>query len=239
MKVVAFALFGNQEIYNCGAIANARLVNTIYPGWVGVFFVGPSVQEDTKEALRQLGSQVYEISGPETMSATLWRFRAALIPGVERIVFRDCDSRLTQRERECVSQWELSKRSLHIIRDHPWHTASILAGMWGVFGKRAIVLVADLEDEVHQISDVYGVDQELLALKIYPKLVADSITHDAIYNFEKNTIRPPKRIGLEFIGERIDCSGGFDLQNRKDLGRIQKNLVARAVLRIANRRKNS
>ena len=239
MKVVAFTLFGNQEIYNCGAIANAGLLNTIYPGWVGMFFVGPSVQEDTKEGIRQLGSQVHEISSPETMSATLWRFRAALIPGVERIVFRDCNSRLTHRERECVSQWELSKKSLHIIRDHPWHTASILAGMWGVFGERAIGLVADVAGEVHQNLDEYGVDQELLALKVYPKLVADSITHDAFYDFEKNTIRPPKRIGLEFIGERIDCSGGSDLKNRKDLSRIQKNLVARAVLRIANRRKKS
>ena len=76
-------------------------------------------------------------------------------------------------------------------------------------------------------------------MKVYPKLVADSITHDAFYDFEKNTIRPPKRMGLEFIGERIDCSGGSDLKNRKDFSRIQKNLVARAVLRIANRRKKS
>jgi hypothetical protein len=239
MKIVAFVLFGNQEIYNCGAVANARLVNKIYPGWVSMFFVGPSVQESTKEALRQLGAQVHEISGPETMSATIWRFRAALIPGVERIVFRDCDSRLTQRERECVAQWELSETSLHIIRDHPWHTASILAGMWGVFGEQAIRVVADVADEINQISAPYGVDQEILALKVYPKLVSDSMTHDAFYNFEKNTIRPPQRIGLEFIGERIDCSEGFDVQNRKDLQRIQKNPLARAVLRLANRRKKS
>jgi hypothetical protein len=237
MKVVSFALFGDNPIYSCGAIANARLMGQIYPGWVASFFVGPSVGDDVRRSLIELGAQVHQIDEPETMISTMWRFRAALIPGVERVVFRDCDSRLTNRERDCVRQWEQSGKSLHIIRDHPWHTARILAGMWGVYGESAVGIVADVANEVGQRSAAfYGVDQEVLALNVYPKLSRDAITHDAFYNFERNTVRPPRRIGLEFIGERIDCSEDFDPQHREDLRKAENSWFARVILRVASRR---
>ena len=45
---------------------------------------------------------------------------------------RDLDSPLTRRERAAVNAWLASKKSLHTMRDHPFHDNRMLGGMWGM-----------------------------------------------------------------------------------------------------------
>jgi len=44
---------------------------------------------------------------------------------------RDLDSRVTEREVAAVNEWLESNKTLHSMRDHPWHTVPIMGGGWG------------------------------------------------------------------------------------------------------------
>jgi len=41
------------------------------------------------------------------------------------------DSRFNDREQAAVDEWMRSDKSFHIMRDHPAHTTTILAGLFG------------------------------------------------------------------------------------------------------------
>ena len=61
----------------------------------------------------------------------LWRFLPTLDPEVSVMMSRDLDSRFTEREAAAVMEWLESNKSLHAMRDHPWHGVSIMGGGWG------------------------------------------------------------------------------------------------------------
>ena len=44
---------------------------------------------------------------------------------------RDVDSYLMPREKAAVDEWTEKDEQFHIMRDGPFHTSTILAGLWG------------------------------------------------------------------------------------------------------------
>ena len=44
---------------------------------------------------------------------------------------RDVDSYLMPREKAAVDEWTEKEEQFHIMRDGPFHTSTILAGLWG------------------------------------------------------------------------------------------------------------
>ena len=42
-KIISFSLWGNDKKYTFGALKNADLASTIYPGWTCRFYIGKSV----------------------------------------------------------------------------------------------------------------------------------------------------------------------------------------------------
>ena len=61
----------------------------------------------------------------------LWRFFPTLDPNVDLIMSRDLDSRFTAREAAAVREWLASNKTLHAMRDHPYHGVPIMGGGWG------------------------------------------------------------------------------------------------------------
>ena len=52
---------------------------------------------------------------------------------IERFISRDCDSRLSERDRVAVDEWIKSEKNFHIIREHPiGHRSLINAGYVGM-----------------------------------------------------------------------------------------------------------
>ena len=229
MNLISFSLYGTKELYLCGAIENTRLALALFPQWQVAFYVGSSVPMQTRDELLKLGAKVIEVSGPEDASAMFWRYRGLGQNDVERVIFRDVDSRLTAREKIIVEEWMVSSASLHIIRDHPFHTIPILGGLWGIQGERSLDLAANVfERHQGQFGSEYGSDQKFLAQHIYPIFRRDSIAHDAFYSFTGENKRGiPDRKNGEFIGERITCQGQPDLNLRKALTRVEKSLALR------------
>ena len=65
----------------------------------------------------------------------VWRFAPMADPLVEEWHCRDLDSNVTQRELAAVLDWQSSRRTYHIMRDHPWHFAPIVGCCFGMKNK--------------------------------------------------------------------------------------------------------
>ena len=54
MNYVSFSLWGDQPIYNVGAIRNAELMKTIYSDWKMIVYYDNTVPSETIDKLKEL-----------------------------------------------------------------------------------------------------------------------------------------------------------------------------------------
>ena len=205
MKYLSFSLWGDKPIYNVGAIRNAELWKEIYPEWKMVVFYDNSVPEKTIQKLKSMDVICEDMTG-KNIYGMFWRFFAVDLPDSKYSIFRDTDSRISIREKLAVDEWLSSGKTLHVMRDHPYHmipcgndTLGILGGMWGIKSKK-IPLTKMINSYPNKGKIFYGEDQTFLKT-IYSLFEKDRFTHDDF--FEKKPF-PIKRIEGRFIGERID-----------------------------------
>ena len=57
-RVVSFSLWGDNPDYTIGAIRNAQLAQTVYPGWESWFYVASSVRDDVVMELEKEATRV-------------------------------------------------------------------------------------------------------------------------------------------------------------------------------------
>jgi hypothetical protein len=205
MRYLSFSLWGDQPIYNVGIIKNAELWKTIYPDWQMVVFYDNTVPKETIEELNSMGVICQDMTD-KGIYGMFWRFFAVELPNSEYSIFRDADSRLSTREKLAVDEWIESGKTLHVMRDHPYHMIpcgndrlGILGGMWGIKSKK-IPLIKLIQNYPNKGRIFYGEDQTFLK-NIYSLFENDRFTHDDF--FEKKPF-PMKRENGRFVGERID-----------------------------------
>lgn len=204
MRVIAFSLWGRDPKYVVGALRNAALAPTVYPGWICRFYCGASTPSS---AMTTLESQphVQVVRRPEDgdWTAMFWRFLAAADSDVEFAIFRDADSRLGARERAAVDAWIASGRGTHVMRDHPMHDVPILGGMWGVRGGVLADMAARVAAETRapRWPVALQIDQEFLAADIAPIVRHDWTEHDEYF---ARMPFPTRRRGREFVGQPFD-----------------------------------
>lgn len=198
-KVVSFSLWGTSLKYTIGAIRNAELVSSIYPGWIARFYCGTSVPQEIIQQLRTLGAEVVEMSVPGDWTGMFWRFQAISDPSVEVMISRDTDSRLTKREAVAVEEWLKSDKNFHIMRDHPAHNTVILGGMWGA--RKPILQDMTALIDVYVKQSYWQIDQQFLRDVVWPRVTNDHVAHDPF--FQKIDF-PVSRNGLEFVGQVWD-----------------------------------
>lgn len=126
-RVISFGLYGGKPKYTVGAIRNAELASTYFPGillcccylitdfiiepfhcfvvvyssgWICRYYVTDDVPADVIQKLKDLGSEIESIpTGMGYSSGMFWRFFVASDPTVDRYIIRDVDSRLNARDR--------------------------------------------------------------------------------------------------------------------------------------------
>ncbi len=199
-KVISFSLWGDKPIYNVGAIENAKLAKEIYPDWFCWFYIGKSVPKETIESLSIYDNvKVIIMKEDGDWTSMFWRFYPASDDNVDVLIVRDCDSRLSIREKEAVDEWLVSDKGFHIMRDHPHHNTAILGGMWGA--KKGVVKDMKILIDEYMKGDFWQVDQNFLRDKIYPIVSNNCLVHDEY--FDKKPF-PSERIGSSFVGEKIE-----------------------------------
>lgn len=194
-------MFGNYEIYNYGALENIKLRDEFYPEWTCRFYIYNCVPESTKKDIENSkNTEVIRINKTGSLSeSTTKRFLPMSESDVEVMISRDCDSRLNNREAKAVEEWLNSNKGVHIMRDHPYHKALILGGMFGV--KNGII--TNIEELLNQFnnSEIKTNDQNFLSKVIYPKIKNNCLIHD---EFSGKTPFPTSRVNYHFVGEKFD-----------------------------------
>jgi hypothetical protein len=204
MNYVSFSLWGENPIYNVGIIRNAELMAQFFPNWKMVVFFDELVPSETIKELQNRNVET-RLFLDKSIYGMFWRFYAVDLPDCEYAIFRDADSRISLRESLAVDEWIKSGKSLHVMRDHPYHRIpagnnqlGILGGMWGI--KSGVLPITEM---IHKFTKSkehnYGNDQTFLKM-VYSALESDRFTHDDF--FEKKPF-PVKRESGRFIGERI------------------------------------
>lgn len=199
-KVISYSLWGDNPKYTIGAIKNAELAQTIYPGWYCYFFVANSVPEKIQNELLQIPNIVlFYKDNDGDWTSMFWRFETSYDLEVDVSIFRDTDSRLNLREKYAVDEWLLSDKTFHIMRDHPHHGFPILGGMWG-YKSNIKYPIKNLLDSFSK-NNRYGTDYEFFANSLYPLIQDDKIVHDPF--FDKIPF-PTERLNKEFVGDVFD-----------------------------------
>ena len=218
MNYISFSLYGNNKKYFTGAIANMNLIKLYYPSWQTVFYCDNNCPIEILSNLESLGARVITRQSNWHQNGMFWRFKAFEIPDADYVIIRDTDSRISYRESAAVNQWIVSNKSLHIMRDHPFHKAFIMGGMWGGKASDILPVLKSTEKELRKFSSEYCEDQEFLKKYIYMRFRKNSTIHDSIYKREFSSRNfPSKRIGLEYVGESLDNVNCFDENLRSEL----------------------
>jgi hypothetical protein len=208
VKLISMSVFGDDVRYPGGAVENADLVRHVYPGWRLRVYV--EAEHPVIPLLLEREVEVVEVEVTTgNVEIRYWhamtRFNAAADPAAECILFRDADSRLNVREAAAVAEWLETGRALHVMRDHQYHDAPMLAGMWGVRGG----CLADIRAWIAPWRARAGercVDQWFLATVVYPAFPeAERWEHSTCDTFPGRPY-PPHPPYEGFVGQIIAAS---------------------------------
>lgn len=194
-KIISFSLWGENTKYTLGAIKNADLALTIYPEWICRYYVGLSTPQDIIDELeKRQNTEIIKMNEQGEWNSMFWRFLPVGDDDVEIMISRDCDSRISMREKLCVDEFVSSEKLFHCMLDHPFHNG-IMGGMWGA--KKGILKnIKQLIDEWPKTNQ-WQTDQSFLNTIVNPIIWDNIYVHDSINkrNF------PTKRENYEYVGE--------------------------------------
>jgi hypothetical protein len=177
MRLITFSLFGSNPLYCEGAVENARLAKEIYPDWTARFYVDLDTPEEYTWKLKDYGAEVYLRQRYSAYDALNWRFLPFLDDTVDVWISRDCDSRLSWRERRAVDEWLMTDKTCHLMRDCHNHGYSIMAGMFGInntlYHQRYGKLNLDVQSQNNRDDD-----QTVLQNHVWPMIIHDHVCHD-------------------------------------------------------------
>jgi tetratricopeptide (TPR) repeat protein len=220
-NLIVFSLFGDNSKYCEPAILNVQEQPGVYPNWICRFYVDGSVPESVINRLRAGGGQIVRIEGTTARQwpGPMWRLLALDDPLAQRILFRDADSVISQREAAAVEQWISSGKRFHIMRDWYSHTELIMAGLWGVVsgslplldGLMSRFMSAPLESR-------HFADQYFLREYVWPYARSSLMQHDSIFGFMDAVPFPTEKAAVASGEGSVGyCEGSYSLTTKTNL----------------------
>lgn len=215
MKIISYALWGDNPMYWIGALENIKLAKKYYPEWKCRFYIDKEARKEFIDCIVGENVEVILLDSDPNIKITnetrfnhpglFWRFLA--IEENNIVLFRDCDSRISEREVAAVNEWLESDKEFHIMRDHPYHTVPILSGMWGC--KNVSLDIKNLMNQWSYFPNKgrYSADdQDFLGQLIYPLISGKTIEHSefGISYGQPITNFKTKRNNYEFVGDVFD-----------------------------------
>ena len=207
-KIIAMSVYGSDPKYLDGAIENAKLVQDVYPGWTMRVYYGAHGEPFDTSELERLGCEVVTRSRSRMHSGMFWRFLAAWDMNVERVIFRDTDSRLNVREAACVKAWEESGLDAHEIKDHPHHSRLPMSGgMWGIVtGVLPISLMVECKKmcttRQRRVRDMHW-----LRDRVHPLIAGSMLRHSSVKTPWPCVPFPAHEPYEGFVGQQHEADG--------------------------------
>jgi hypothetical protein len=207
VNVFSFIVFGSQDKYCKGILKNIECIRNEFPEWETWIYLGLGVPDTLVKHLVFLPKVKCFFTDVDGMINKIYRFFPIDNPSVEVCIIRDADSRIYQRDVECIKDFLNSNALLHIIRDHPNHFHRMMAGMWGIKKgaiKESIENIFRVWKTSHSTSDFWD-DTHFLTGVIYPMAISTALVHDELHSFEPESMKMNHRVpigdGLHFIGQ--------------------------------------
>jgi hypothetical protein len=205
-NVIAYSLWGEHPMYWNGALKNIELANKYFPKWICRFYIDKNSRQDLIDTIKGDNVEVVLVESKDSFHGMFWRFWAAEDSEVDIFLSRDCDSRFSDREIAAINEWLSSDKDFHIMRDHPYHTVSILGGMWGCRNglMRELGIIKMINDwNQYQRK---GLDQDFLGQVVYPLIKDKAIEHSEFNLKFGGEIKPFSTIrnNYEFVGDVFD-----------------------------------
>lgn len=133
VKAFSFSVYGSDDKYCKGIIKNLECIQTSFPLWEVWIYVGDGVPESVIDNINTFNFTKIIYTGQIGHENKAYRFFTIDDPTVDIAIIRDADSRIYERDVECIKDFIQSTKLFHIIRDHPnHHTWKIMGGMWGI-----------------------------------------------------------------------------------------------------------
>jgi plasmid replication initiation protein len=196
-KIISFSLWGDNKIYHDGVYYNYNIIQEILPDYKMRVYVDGDLK--SKIDFGNLNIELIFQKSLTPYHGMYWRFFAC--EDCDIALIRDLDSRISLREVALIREWETSRKSFHIIRDHPLHKMPIMGGCWGC--RNSLKNIRELVN-LYGIFENYNDDQIFLQKYIFPIMENDCIEHVSNdISFTKTPIKIKKSIDGSFIGERI------------------------------------
>lgn len=224
-KVISFSLWGDIPTYTIGAINNAELAAKLFPDWTCIFYCFDTVPSNIITELQSRSNSVVRVVDEKydvlDCRGMFPRFLPADEEGVEYMISRDTDSRLSQREKLAIEEWIQGGKDVHIMRDHPYHGTQILGGMWGIRGGK----LNGLQTEIDKFKPTRNKGQDQLFLReyVWGKISNGELTtcvHDPFFNkipFPEGSSRGKDNGGVWFVGQVFDENDIYNNQNDVDI----------------------
>jgi hypothetical protein len=184
-NIIAFSLFGDSPKYGETAVLNVEERERLYPHWTCHFYVDASVPAHVLHRLETAGSRVFHVNTEQqTWPGPMWRFLAYDTAGLHRVIFRDADSVISEREAGAVAQWIMSGHRFHHMRDAATHTELLLAGLWGCVGGALPPMHQLMQQFLKKpVTSRHFADQFFLRELVWPYARASLLQHDSVFGF--------------------------------------------------------
>jgi hypothetical protein len=223
INVFSYCIYGSNPKYVEGMIKNLEQICMYYPGFQTWIVVGNDVPPEYIEKYKSFPNVTLThcpFSGGRLMT---YRFFPIDNPSVHCMIVRDADSRIGERDRECIRRFLESNFTLFTIRDHYYHKCPIMAGQWGIkrtvtdseFGFEAAY--NEIKDELTKNCgvDAYDTDQFFTRHYIYPKYGSRMIAFTSV-NYDFSKIETVADISLPRIDDTDFCGNVFEFRRRDD-----------------------
>jgi len=191
MNVFSFCLYGNRDKYCLGMIENLKLIKEHFPSWSVFIYYAPDVPQTILSRIQEFSRVFLKPTGVLGPINMIHRFFAIDEDAVDTMVVRDADSRVHSRDRWAIQEWVKSDKHAHIIRDHPYHGAYIMGGVWGLkkgYLTQTMTSLFEAYRAYHR--NEHGEDQHFLARIIYPLICRDALYHCRIRKTQEEHIVP-------------------------------------------------
>jgi hypothetical protein len=193
MKVFSFCIYGTERNYYDGLLENIQIIREYFPEFEIYVYKGVCDPTWVFENCKIIET------GKAGLVNTLYRFLP--LSEVEIGFVRDADSRITERDRWCISEFLKSTKKYHVVRDHYWHRSRIMGGIFGWKSPCYEKIEIPESDDL-----IYGFEEIYLSKTIYPLIKPDILVHTnnhAFHGEHVELIKHPHADQYDFIGNVI------------------------------------
>lgn len=210
VKVISFCIYGGLQKYCLGLIKNIEIIQKHLPDYQVWIYGGTDVPMSYVEQYQGFPNVKYIPTDNKGAEMMCNRFFTIDDHNVEICHARDADSRITERDRWVIKEFENSDKTFHIVREHFWHKRKIAGGIWGIKKGCIEEKVEDLYHKWIKDNEVlrgkHDTDQIFLEQCVYPLIKDRVLIHSNIVGFigeDITSISFPRKNDYDFIGNVI------------------------------------